>query len=237
METLGMPPSAFYDVAQDWRADLHVMLDLPWPCPAATAFGQLWDHIIADLVAAGARIGLGSYRGWNDGDRDSVEAIWCLVAHLHPNRVVETGVAHGLTSRVVLEGLERNRTGRLWSVDLPAVEPALHAEIGMAVPIKLRSRWTYVAGTTRQKLPQVLADVRDLDLFVHDSLHTSRNTGFELQAAWTLLRPGGVAVVDDIHRNVAFRALIDRAGPQTRRLTARHALGPGLWGLAVKPTP
>jgi hypothetical protein len=42
--------------------------------------------------------------------------------HLRPDTVVETGVAHGVTSRVIREGLERNRSGHLWSVDLPAVD-------------------------------------------------------------------------------------------------------------------
>ena len=59
--------------------------------------------------------------GGDDGDRAQAEAIWCLVAHLRPATVVETGVAHGLTSRVILEGLHRNGNGHLWSVDLPAV--------------------------------------------------------------------------------------------------------------------
>jgi hypothetical protein len=33
--------------------------------------------------------------------------------------LVETGVAHGITSRFVLEALQRNGGGRLWSIDVP----------------------------------------------------------------------------------------------------------------------
>ena len=106
---------------------------------------DLWDDMIADLLtASGLRVGLASYGGWNDGDRAFAEAIWCIVAHIRPERVVETGVAHGLTSGIILQGLERNGPARLWSVDLPAVDSVLHPEIGVAVPDGLRSRWTYV---------------------------------------------------------------------------------------------
>jgi predicted O-methyltransferase YrrM len=202
-------------------------------------FGQVWERVGADLTAAGARIGIASYGGWNDGDRAFGEAIWCLVAHLRPETLVETGVAHGLTSRVILEGLERNDHGHLWSVDLPAVDSALHSEIGIAVTEGLKPRWSYVQGTARQRLPGLLAELGTIDLFVHDSLHTGRNQKFELESAWGALRPGGVVMVDDIDHSLAFAAFVAAVGPQPW-LAARHVTGPGLmgpeglWGLAIK---
>ncbi|HYY20219.1 MAG TPA: class I SAM-dependent methyltransferase, partial [Streptosporangiaceae bacterium] len=185
------------------------------------------------LTAAGLRVGLATYRGWNDGDRAQASAIWCLVTHLRPAIVVETGVAHGLTTRVILEGLQRNGKGHLWSVDLPSVDPALHHEIGVAVPAELRSRWTYVAGTSRRRLPELVRRVGQVDLFVHDSLHTARNIGFELDTVWPALTPGGVAVVDDIHRSLGFSRFVDRVAPGAWVAT-RHVTGDGLWGIAIK---
>lgn len=114
---LGRPPSEHYAAVSDWSQTLHKAIDAPWPCPESQQFGQVWDATVSDLVAAGLRVGLASYRGWNDGDRAQAEAIWCLVTHTRPTTVVETGVAHGLISRVILERLERNGTGHLWSVD------------------------------------------------------------------------------------------------------------------------
>ena len=58
--------------------------EVPWPCPEVASFGPIWDQMVADLTAAGARVGISSYGGWNDGDRAFGEAVWCLVAHLHP---------------------------------------------------------------------------------------------------------------------------------------------------------
>ena len=230
---LGRPQSEHYAVVEDWAPALHKAIDAPWPCQESEQFGKVWDSTVSGLAAAGLHVGLASYRGWNDGDRAQARAIWCLVAHLRPATVVETGVAHGLTSRVILEGLHRNRSGHLWSVDLPAVDPALHHEIGIAVPGDLRSRWTYVEGTSRRRLPELVRRLQQVDLFIHDSLHTARNTCFELDTVWPALPPGGVAVVDDIDRSLGFSRLIERVALGAW-VAAPHVTGSGLWGTAIK---
>jgi hypothetical protein len=228
----GAPAAILYGAGQDGTARLHAALGLPWPCETAAAFGPAWDVMVSGLRDAGVPVGLGSYAGWNDSDRTFAAAIWCVIAHLRPARVVETGVAHGLTSRLILEGLRRNGAGQLWSIDLPAVDSALHREIGIAVPPHLRSRWTYIQGTSRDRLPGLLAELGDIEVFVHDSLHTGRNTRFELSCAWPSLRTGGAAVVDDIDHSLAFRKFVAREQPAW--VAARHVVGPGLWGAAIK---
>jgi SAM-dependent methyltransferase len=230
---LGVRASDLYGAVADWQPRLHGALDLPWPCEAVAAFGQVWDRLVAELTDSGVHVGRASYGGWNDGDRAFAEAIWCIVAHLRPTAVVETGVAHGVTSRVILQGLERNGSGHLWSIDLPAVDPALHREIGIAVPEDVRHRWTYVEGTSRERLPHLLTELGELQLFVHDSLHTGHNLRFELESAWAAMPSGGVAVVDDIDHSLGFRNFLDQAGPRAW-FVARHVTGGGLWGVATK---
>jgi predicted O-methyltransferase YrrM len=233
---LGRPLHEHYAVVDDWAPVLHQAIGAPWPCAESERFDQVWDATVSALAAAGLRVGLATYRGWNDGDRAQAEAIWCLVAHLRPAVVIETGVAHGLTSRVVLEGLQRNGTGHLWSVDLPAVDPALHREIGIAVPAELRSHWTLLKGTSRRRLPELVRGLQQVDLFLHDSLHTARNTYFELDTVWPVLPPGGVAMADDIHRNLGFSRFVEEVAPAAC-VVARHVTGDGLWGTAVKGRP
>lgn len=233
-DALQAPMPDVYGAVTDWAPPLHEALGVPWPCQAAAAFEPLWGDLVSGLGDSGVQVGLASYGGWNDGDRTFAAAIWCLVDHLRPERVVETGVAHGLTSRIILQGLERNQAGRLWSIDLPAVDSALHTEIGIAVPQDLRSRWSYVSGTSRERLPPLLGELGQIDLFVHDSLHTGRNTRFELDAAWPATRPGGAVVVDDIDHSLAFRSFTTDIQPAAS-VAVRHVTGDGLWGLAVKP--
>jgi hypothetical protein len=233
---LGRPLGEHYAVVEDWAPVLHRAISAPWPCAESERFDQVWDATVSGLAAAGLPVGLASYRGWNDGDRAQAKAIWCLVAHLRPAAVIETGVAHGLTSRVILEGLHRNGSGHLWSVDLPAIDPALHHEIGIAVPADLRPRWTYLEGTSRRRLPELVRRLQQVDLFLHDSLHTARNTYFELDTVWAALPPGGAALADDIHRNLGFSRFIERVAPAAW-VAARHVTGDGLWGTAVKGRP
>jgi predicted O-methyltransferase YrrM len=151
-------------------------------------------------------VGPFSFYEWNDGDAGFVRAIWCLIRHLRPINVVETGVAHGMTSRFILEALESNAAGKLWSIDLPPLNPLTRQEVGIAVrqPGVSIGRWTYIAGTSRRRLPALLSRLGQVDLFIHDSMHSNRNVMFELECAWRYLTVGGVMVVDDIDANPAF---------------------------------
>jgi hypothetical protein len=148
--------------------------------------------------------------------------------------VVETGVARGITTRFILEGLERNGEGHLWSVDLPPLrQGGLPEESGSAVPECCRARWTYIKGSSRRRLPGLLAELDQIDLFVHDSMHTARNVRFELDHAWDSLRPGGALLVDDVDHNDAFHSFTATfAG--LRSLIARHDDGKGLFGIILK---
>lgn len=220
----------------NWSPRLHTLLGVPWPCGARADFERLWPDVVTSLTDQGLRVGRATYGGWNDGDPAFTSAVWCLVAHLRPEKVLETGVARGLTSRVILEGLERNERGGLWSIDLPHFDTRLNDQIGAAVPGASRSRWTYVPGASRRRLPSLVGELAQVDLFVHDSLHTGRNVRFELEEVWPALRPGGAVVVDDISHSLGFHEFSEDVAPGSR-LTARHADGGGLWGILLKGAP
>ncbi len=216
---------------------------MDWPsAEATTRFRPLWDEVIGSLTAKGLKVGPFSFLDWNDGDAGLVRAIWCLVRHLRPTIVVETGVAHGLTTRFILEALALNGAGKLWSIDLPPVNPEKRREIGVAVAEHLRPRWSYVAGSSRRMLPPLLKQLRGVDLFIHDSLHSARNVMFELEQVWPHLRPGGVVVVDDIDANPAFHGFVRTHPDQTSFICTAEPLGPdhrrfnqkGLFGIICR---
>jgi predicted O-methyltransferase YrrM len=202
--------------------------------------------VIESLQTKGLEVGVGSFGGFNDGEPELVRAIWCLVRHLRPTNVVETGVARGISSRFILEALERNGVGRLWSIDQPPpLDPELHEQVGAAVNNRCRRRWSYIRGSSRRRLPGLLASLGSIDLFLHDSIHTEYNTRFELERAWSVLSPGGVVVADDIDLNSGFhsfaRAYSDhpffvcRARPlQSDRSRFE---GAGLFGILQKAAP
>jgi Methyltransferase domain len=193
-----------YKVSLDWEARLHHNLGAPWPCQLHAEFWPLWTSVVEQVRAKGIDAGPMSFLSWNDGDAGFVRALWCLLRHRKPQKVVETGVAHGFTSRFILEALERNGDGQLFSIDLPPLERQWRSQVGVAVGDRLKNRWTYVQGSSRRKLSSLLSNLGEIDLFVHDSLHSERNVLFELETAWPRLRRGGSVVVDDVDANWGF---------------------------------
>ena len=53
----------------------------------------------------------------------------------------------------------------------------------------------------------MLATLGPVDLFIHDSLHTTRHVLFEVERVRPSLRGGGFIVIDDIDSNWAFHEL------------------------------
>jgi len=215
---------------------LHDSLGAAWPCEARTSFALLWESILKSLERQGLSRGRGAYCGWDDADCGFARAAWCLTRHGAPRAVVETGVARGLTSRVILEALTINGSGRLCSIDLPPLmpEPGGGEQTGAAVSEGLKRRWTLLRGSSRRRLPRLLAELGTIDLFVHDSRHSDRNVSFELTQAWAALRPGGFLLVDDLHHNRAFPWCVARFG-NPPAIVCRSDDGDGLFGVVRKP--
>jgi methyltransferase family protein len=232
-----------YIATDDWEVRLHEILGVSWPCLASVEFWSSWAEVLSPFSAKNVRIGRGAFDGWGDGDPGLARAAWCLVRHLQPAHVVETGVARGFTTQMILEALERNGTGHLYSIDLPPpLRPDLHDQIGAAVRSDLRHRWSYIKGSSRRHLPRLLAKLGQIDLFIHDSAHTESNTLFELDRAWSALSPGGVVMADDIDYSAAFHRFMHARSGHRFLVGLAEPLAPdpirfdgrGLFGIARK---
>ncbi|WP_158554748.1 class I SAM-dependent methyltransferase [Methylovirgula sp. 4M-Z18] len=221
---------------------MHELLGVPQPCSATREFWALWPEVMRELRDKGIRVGPQSFKGWNDGDAGLVRAIWCLTRHLRPSNVVETGVAHGVSSRFILEALERNGVGHLWSVDHPPLEHVWREQIGIAVGGRYSTRWSYIRGSSKRRLPTIFSQLGQIDLFVHDSLHSEHNVRFEIDRAWASLRPGGAIVVDDIDANRGFKSFVETHSAHQSLICEAEPLRPdlrrfnkkGLFGIILK---
>jgi hypothetical protein len=235
-------PQCPYEPDSGWEHQLHEVLGMRWPCGDARQFWELWQQVISELEGKGIRAGPESFQWWNDGDAGLVRAIWCLTRHLKPQKVVETGVAHGVTSRFILEALKRNGDGHLWSIDLRPLERFWRKEIGIAVGDGHSDRWTYIKGSSRRHLPGLLRELGQIDLFIHDSLHSERNVRFELDRTWPTLAPKGAVVVDDVDANWGFRSFTQAVPGQFSLICEAEPLRPdlrrfnkkGLFGIILK---
>jgi len=239
-------PECPYQPDANWERRLHESLGLPWPCPETQEFWKLWPEVVSELKAKGIKPGPEGFQWWNDGDAGFVRAVWCMTRHLKPKKTIETGVAHGMTSRFILEGLKRNGDGHLWSIDLPPVDRFWRSQVGAAVGESHGERWTYIAGSSRRRLPELLDRVGEIDLFIHDSLHSERNVRFELDRAWACMGAKGALVVDDVDANWGFQSFTQTFPDQQSIIAQSEPLHPdprrsdqkGLFGIILRqPAP
>lgn len=143
--------------------------------------------------------------------------LYCFVRLVRPHVVVETGVEHGVSSWLMLLGMNRNGHGQLHSIDLPnqntVVDPAGRRQLnripagrepGWIIPEDLRGKWKLYLGDAKHLLPEVLATLGAIDVFLHDSLHSHEHMTFEYRTAWPYIQKGGFLLSDDVGWNTAF---------------------------------
>ncbi|HVH79348.1 MAG TPA: class I SAM-dependent methyltransferase, partial [Stellaceae bacterium] len=170
--------------------------------------------------------------GQNGGDGlCSMCYLACRV--LKPSVVVETGVAHGVTSAYILAALQRNACGHLYSIDRPPL--ALHSDdfVGVCIPDALKAGHTLIRGDARAKLPAVLNALGEVDMFVHDSDHSYRHMKFELGLARRHLRVPGVVISDDVDYNTAFHEFVSDEKPAASLVVVRGDAAGGCSGVGV----
>jgi predicted O-methyltransferase YrrM len=145
------------------------------------------------------------------------EFLYVVVRLARPDVMVETGVWDGQSTAVILQAMQDNGHGRLVSFDLPATESIKYStdnlgagtlppgcQPGWTVPDRLRGRHELILGDTRQTLPAALQKLGQIDIFLHDSLHTDEHMTFEFECAWPYLRAGGLLMSHDIFDNPSF---------------------------------
>ncbi|MDR7523569.1 MAG: class I SAM-dependent methyltransferase [Armatimonadota bacterium] len=152
-----------------------------------------------------------------------LEACYAIVRLARPAVVLETGVAHGYSTAVILQALEDNGAGRLYSVDLPRFRPGLVPYTGAAVPERLRDRWELHIGSDRRVLPGLLERIAPVDYLFYDSDTAYESMLHTWGLVWSYLRPGGVLTSNVVHANDAYLEFCEAHGlpplviPQPKR--------------------
>jgi len=135
---------------------------------------------------------------------------YALIRETRPSCIVETGTSIGSNTALLLSALAANDMGEVISIDIPSragtltMDSTLPLEaIGALIPAEFRGRWRYLAGDAKVLLPRVLIE-NDVDIFIHDSLHTRTHMSFEYSVARALMRPNTVIATDDAMWNSAW---------------------------------
>jgi predicted O-methyltransferase YrrM len=153
--------------------------------------------------------------------------VYTCIRALKPAIMIETGVASGSSTTYILQAMELNKSGLLYSIDLPNADPGAlvpeNKETGWIVPSKLRHRWKLIFGRSQEQLPPLLRELRTIDAFLHDSEHTYETMMFEYETVWPHLSDKGIILSDDIHWNGAFHDFVRNKHPT--RFTTFDGLG------------
>lgn len=145
------------------------------------------------------------------------EFVYILIRHLRPSVMVETGVFDGHATALELEAFHRNGSGLLISLDLPArntIVGSTHVmddttlpagrDPGWLIPASLKSQHRLLLGDSAVTMPAVFAEFPEIDIFMHDSLHTYDHMMLEFRTAWPHVRHGGLLLSDDVLWSAAF---------------------------------
>jgi predicted O-methyltransferase YrrM len=131
----------------------------------------------------------------------TLDALWHVVRAVKPEVVIETGVANGLSTRTLLEALNKNGFGRLVSFD---VDP----RASQSVPESLKSNWEFVllkSGSAESELQRIAQTYSNhVGIWFHDSDHSYSWQLMEYDLAAKLLEPGGLLISDDVDGTEAF---------------------------------
>ncbi|MEM3860661.1 MAG: class I SAM-dependent methyltransferase [Candidatus Micrarchaeaceae archaeon] len=147
----------------------------------------------------------------------SQECLYYIVKKYKPEIVVETGVYRGISSAFILQALDENGAGELYSIDLPLAKYATEdgsiafsplgngEQTGFAIPDRLKRKWHLILGDSRVELPKLLDRLGQIDLFYHDSQHTYEFMMWEYRTVFPHLKSGSLITSDDISWNSAFK--------------------------------
>jgi len=122
--------------------------------------------------------------------------LYAYILKRRPVVVIETGVANGITTNVIMKALENTR-GTLHSFDVESQSKNVYQGLGS---------WTFhlLSGNLQKEFRKVVAQIGHVDLWIHDSDHGYSWQSYEYRLAQESLSTTGLLVSDDIDSSTAW---------------------------------
>ncbi len=142
--------------------------------------------------------------------------LYFIVRCAQPDIMIETGVAHGVSSWTILNAIHKNGKGKLYSIDLPNLDlksynpQNISRQSGWVVPDLLRKHWELQLGSSTDLLPKLISRIDKIDIFFHDSDHSYENMMFEFETVLPRVKAGGLILSDDVHKNKSFTDFVSK---------------------------
>lgn len=153
-------------------------------------------------------------KGFGGGmEIDDCRILYIICRVIRPKIVVETGTGHGFSSSFIIQALEDNGYGELYSIDLHyrnGISVPIGKQPGWVIPEYLKHRFHLFLGESTRIMPKLLRKLGKIDIFIHDSRHTYRTMIKEYETVLPYLRKDGLLLSHDVKVNDAFLDLCDR---------------------------
>jgi predicted O-methyltransferase YrrM len=176
-------------------------------------------------------LGLSQSVAWDD--RNFV-FLYIIVKFLKPKVIIETGCNMGFSSTFIALAVKENNNGCMfYTMDIGGVfEPwedftfvksrkqkinfeklknMPPPQVLSLVPQDLREHIVLLNGSSKDILPGLLKENKEVDIFFHDSEHSYRNIIWESLSAIPYIKKGGYLLVHDVVLNSAFKDMFHDA--------------------------
>lgn len=127
--------------------------------------------------------------------------LYILIRYFKPLIVIETGVAAGISSTIILSALLRNEKGVLNSVDITH-------KVGELIPRDLRVNWklTVLNRSRKSEFIRFTSTLEECSIFVHDSDHSISWQIFELNSICDAFPSVKTMIFDDVNEEIVIEA-------------------------------
>lgn len=123
---------------------------------------------------------------------------YSIIRIVKPRLVVETGVAAGISSTLILSALSKNNSGTLSSFDITS-------QVGELIPNELKKLWTLnvlIGINLKDKFRRKMMEIEHDFIFLHDSDHALKWQEFELSTCISTGRCR-LFLIDDVSVDLA----------------------------------
>jgi hypothetical protein len=184
---LAKQTGGLFSGAQDFASRADIALEIS---PEKIAIGEkVFNQVISEKS--------GSNFGQNfDCEVGLASFLYAFVISAKPEVIVETGVANGITTNIILKALEETG-GTLHSFDVDPRTKNVYQGKG---------NWNFhlLEGDFERDLEDQVSRIGKVDLWIHDSNHGYQWQAFEYNLAIAVLNPDGLIVSDDIDSSTAW---------------------------------
>ena len=139
------------------------------------------------------------------GGAADLELIYNICKHIEPKVIIETGVAYGWSSSVILNYIKKNSSeAKLISFDMPYPLCKNTSYVGSIVCEKFKTNWTLIKKIDLLAIKKILLKVKSIDFFHYDSDKSYEGMFRMFKIIYPYLKPNGFLIIDDINDNMAF---------------------------------